>query len=160
MHEEDAPVLRRSLRNTPQAHVHHRDGYEALRAFLPPLEKRGLVLIDPPYEDAAEFQKLPGIIADAYRRWPTGIFLLWYPVKDRPTLWQFHEAMIAASIPKMLCAEFIYNDETRNDRLNGSGLILINPPWQMTEKIAALFPALHKALGTKSHGDVVRFLTA
>jgi 23S rRNA (adenine2030-N6)-methyltransferase len=73
-------------------------------------------------------------------------------------VWRFHEILIAAGIPQMLCAEFIFEEETRSDRLNGSGLVLINPPWRMDEKLRQLFPALHKILKTRHQGAVIKWL--
>ncbi|MER2519844.1 MAG: 23S rRNA (adenine(2030)-N(6))-methyltransferase RlmJ [Bdellovibrionales bacterium] len=171
LHEEDAAELKRNMRGFPQAQIHARDGYQALRAFLPPPEKRGMVLIDPPYEDAEELEKLPGILAEAWKRWPQGIYMLWYPVKERPAIWRFHEALrghgLASSFDeagksqgesKLLCAEFVYHEEIRSDRLNGSGLIVLNPPWQLADSLRKLFPLLHKALGTDHAGGSVSFL--
>ena len=158
LHPDDAQDLRRNLRAYPNAQTHHRDGYESLRAFLPPAEKRGLVLIDPPYEDPQEFDRLAAAVIAAYQRWPQGVYMLWYPVKDRPAIWRFQDNLVAAGIKDILCAEFIYTEETRNDRLNGSGLILINPPWQMDDTLRELFPALHDALQTPAQTSVVRIL--
>jgi 23S rRNA (adenine2030-N6)-methyltransferase len=159
LHEEDARELRRNFHEHKNAHIHRRDAYEALRAFLPPEEKRGCVLIDPPFEQPDEFEKLAAAVIEAHKRWPQGMFLIWYPIKERPTIWRFHEALIAAGTPKMLCAEFIYEEEIRADRLNGCGLILINPPWQMDERLRQLLPALHEALKTKYRKSDVKWLT-
>ena len=159
LHEDDVRQLRQQFLDKRQAHIHHRDGYEALQAFLPFAEKRGLVLIDPPYEDSSEFDRLAQAVIDAHKRWPQGLFMLWYPIKERPAIWRFHEKLIASAIPKILCAEFIYQEETRADRLNGCGLILINPPWQMEDKLRALFAALHAALQTAHHGSNVKWLS-
>src|SRR6202000_1374505 len=106
--------------------IHHRDGYEALRAFLPPEEKRGLGLIDPPYESAEEFAHLTEAVTEAHKKWSQGQFAVWYPVKERSSIWHFHEALATTGISKLLCAEFIYEGETRADRLNGCGFIFIN----------------------------------
>lgn len=157
-HEEDAETLKRHARPFANIQVHHRDGYEALRAFLPPAEKRGLVLIDPPYEAPDEFEKLARALAGAYALWPQGVFTVWYPVKERPAVWRFHEALAATGIPRQLCAEFIYEKEVRHDRLNGCGLVIINPPWQLAEKLSCLFPALHGALQTAYRGVTVSWL--
>jgi 23S rRNA (adenine2030-N6)-methyltransferase len=148
LHPEDAEILRLNSPANPHMQIHRRDGYEALGAFLPPPEKRGLVLIDPPYEQPDEFDKLIKRITAAHRVWPTGIYMVWYPVKDRPALWKFHEALANSGIPKILCAEFIYEPEARADRLSGSGLILINAPWKLDEELNTLFPTLHQALHT------------
>jgi len=159
LHEEEFKELKRQFRDGRQTQIHHRDGYEALEAFLPPPEKRGLVLIDPPFEDADEFVRLAQAAAAAYARWPEGMFMLWYPIKDRPAIWKFHEALIETDITKILCAEFIYEEETRSDRLNGGGHIIINPPWKLDGTLRALFPALHRALQTSYPGGEVRWLT-
>lgn len=159
LHEEDVQELRRLFHADKQVHIHHRNGYEAMRAFLPPVEKRGLVLIDPPYEEPDEFEKLVKALVEAHQRWPQGMFAVWYPIKERPAIWRFHEALIATGMPKQLCVEFMYQDEVRHDRLNGSGLILINPPWQTDEKLKQLFTVLHQALETPDHGDVIKWLT-
>lgn len=158
LHPEDVASLRRTFYHNRQVHVHHRDGYEALNAFLPPPEKRGLVLIDPPFEKTNEFDQLALSLQEAYRRWPQGMFLAWYPIKERPSIWRFHEALIASGISKQLCTEFIYAEETRHDRLNGSGCIIINPPWQLDEKLPGLFKALHDILKTPYQGMTVKWL--
>ena len=158
LHPEDASELKRQLFPYKQAQAHHRDGYEALGAFLPPVEKRGLALIDPPFEEPNEFDRLSEALKNAYARWPQGIFMAWYPIKERPAIWRFHEMLIATEIPKILTAEFIYREENDHERLNGSGLILINPPWQMDEKLGQLFPALHEALQTPYRGDAIKWL--
>jgi len=158
LHPEDAENLKRQLFPFKQAQSHKRDGYEGLTAFLPPVEKRGLVLIDPPFEQADEFDRLAAAVKHAYTRWPQGIFMLWYPVKERPAIWRFHEALVAGGMPKIFAAEFVYRTEADATRLNGSGLVLINPPWQMDDKIRALFPALHRALATAHCGDRLTWL--
>ena len=159
MHPEDAATLRHHMYIYPNIHTHQRDGYEALGAFLPPAEKRGLVLIDPPFEQPDEFDRLALAFIAAHRRWPQGIFMLWYPIKERPAIWRFHETLVHSGIGKMLNAEFIYYPETRHDQLNGSGLIITNPPWQLDEKLRAVFPALHQALQTSYSGVKVELLS-
>jgi len=160
LHPEDAETLRLQAPADPRLQVHCRDGYEALGAFLPPPEKRGLALIDPPYEQADEFDKVVKKVSEAYRRWPTGIYMIWYPIKDRPAIWNFHEALAASGLTKILCAEFIYETEGRADKLVGSGLILVNAPWKLDQELATLFPALHEAMGTAYHGSIIKWLTA
>ncbi|MGE3624630.1 MAG: 23S rRNA (adenine(2030)-N(6))-methyltransferase RlmJ, partial [Bdellovibrionales bacterium] len=131
LHEEDAAALRRYFRHDKQAQMHHRDGYEALNAFLPPPEKRGLALIDPPFEDPQEFARLAQALVGAHGRWPQGIYMAWYPVKERPAVWRFHEALGTSGIPGKLCAEFVYREEIRHDRLIGCGLFIVNAPWKL-----------------------------
>ena len=158
LHPDDAAELKRQLFPFKQAQAHHRDGYEALGAFLPPAEKRGLVLIDPPFEEPNEFERLADALHAAYARWPQGIFMAWYPIKERPAIWRFHEKLMAGGLPKLLAAEFVYREETDHERLNGSGLILANPPWQMDDKLKHLFAALHNILETAHNGDNITWL--
>lgn len=158
LHKDDYAELKALFKDNAQVHVHNRDGYEALKAFVPPKEKRGLVLIDPPFEKTDEFMRIVESI-EAYKRWPNGHYLIWYPIKERAALWRFHEVLASSGIPKILCAEFIYNEEVRHDRLNGCGLIFINPIWQIDTKLEKLMPEIHHALGTKYHGVTVKWLT-
>ncbi|MDZ5648206.1 23S rRNA (adenine(2030)-N(6))-methyltransferase RlmJ [Nitrospirillum sp. BR 11828] len=147
LHPEDARTLKEVFRGDRQVAVHHMDGWTALKAHLPPKEKRGLVLIDPPFEAADDFDRLVAGLALAHGRWPTGIYALWYPIKDRAVSWRLHQRLEDSGIPKILAAELTWNDDGRVDRLNGSGMILVNPPWQLDETLQQMLPALHQALG-------------
>ncbi|MEE3625318.1 23S rRNA (adenine(2030)-N(6))-methyltransferase RlmJ [Nitrospirillum sp. BR 11752] len=147
LHPEDARTLKEVFRGDRQVAVHHMDGWTALKAHLPPKEKRGLVLIDPPFEAADDFDRLVAGLALAHGRWPTGIYALWYPIKDRAVAWRLHQRLEDSGIPKILAAELTWNDDGRVDRLNGSGMILVNPPWQLDETLQQMLPALHQALG-------------
>lgn len=158
-HPDDAHALKTHAPADKRFQAHNRDGYEALSAFLPPPEKRGLVFIDPPFEEPNEFETLANHITEAHRRWPTGMFMIWYPIKDRPAIWKFHDALVRAEIPKILAAEFIYDEEIRTDRLSGSGQIIINPPWKLDETLSTLFPILHEALKTTHQQSIVKWLT-
>jgi 23S rRNA (adenine2030-N6)-methyltransferase len=126
--------------------------------LLPPVEKRGLVLIDPSFEAPDEFTQLAKAVQAAYAKWPQGIYMLWYPIKERAAIWKFHEALVASGMKKILAAEFMYQEETRADRLNGSGLIFINPPWQLDEQLTQLFALLHQALQTPHQGCLIKYL--
>ncbi|MDD3288586.1 MAG: 23S rRNA (adenine(2030)-N(6))-methyltransferase RlmJ [Alphaproteobacteria bacterium] len=159
LHPEDSRELKRRFFMDKQVQIHHRNGYEALTALLPFATKRGLVMIDPPYEDEKEFSNLTKTIGAAHKRAPTSQFMIWYPIKERPALWRWHEEMAATGMPKQLCAEFMYLPETQSDRLNGCGLILINPPWKFEEELSDLFSALHAALETEHKGSVIKWLT-
>jgi 23S rRNA (adenine2030-N6)-methyltransferase len=144
LHPEDAAVLRREFRGDARVHVHARDGYEALRAFVPPRERRGLGVIDPPYEAADEMEALVAALADAWRRWPTGLFALWYPIKERGAVERFHGALATSGVRKLLVAEFL---PTKDQSLRGSGMILVNPPWRIEDRLGELLAALGPALG-------------
>lgn len=160
LHPEDAAALRRALHAEQNVQIHRRDGYAALKAFLPFPEKRGLILIDPPFEAADEGERLVAAARTIHERMPSPVVAMWYPIKERPAVWRFHESLIAAGLPKLLAAEFVYRPEVRADRLNGSGLVFMNPPWKLAEELPPLFAALREAMGTEVRESVVRTLTA
>jgi 23S rRNA (adenine2030-N6)-methyltransferase len=135
---EDAGTLKHEFASDNRIAVHHEDGYLGLKAFLPPKERRGLVLIDPPFEATDEFGRLVEGFATAHRRWPTGIYLLWYPIKDLPPIRRFHAALQATGIRKIMLSELLIRTPANSETLNGSGLLLVNPPWQ----IETAFPPL------------------
>jgi 23S rRNA (adenine2030-N6)-methyltransferase len=125
------------------------DGYTALNAYVPPKERRGLVLIDPPFEQEDEFDRLTQGLAVAHRKWPTGIYMLWYPIKDTSATAAFSRRLARLGVARILCAEVEPATGKRDPlRLAGSGLILVNPPWTLEAELAVLLPSLGHALGT------------
>ncbi|NCC02534.1 MAG: 23S rRNA (adenine(2030)-N(6))-methyltransferase RlmJ [Proteobacteria bacterium] len=161
LHPEDAHALRRTMRPFPTAQIHNRDGYEAIKAFLPFAEKRGLILIDPPFEDREEYSALIKALAHCNAQAPQVTVAIWYPIKDRPAIWQFHEDLSAQVKTEALVAEFLFQPEECADKLNGSGLAIINPPWILHDQLSQLFPALHDLLKTEmnNNGSIIRVLT-
>ncbi|MGQ0663754.1 MAG: 23S rRNA (adenine(2030)-N(6))-methyltransferase RlmJ [Pseudomonadota bacterium] len=139
---EDAKRLAAAMAGEPRVKVHAADGYTGLKAFLPPFERRGLVLIDPPFEDRDEFQRLARGLGHAHRRWASGIYLLWYPIKDRAPVRAFHDRLKATGIRRILVAEVLIRPDADPDRLNGCGLVVVNPPWRFEATLAALLPEL------------------
>lgn len=158
LHPDDARTLRQEFVGDRQVAVHHMDGYLALKAHLPPREKRGLVLVDPPFENRDEFATLVTAIQMAWRRFSTGCYALWYPIKERPALWRFFEALAATTIRKILFAELTITDEQDWQTLNGSGMVVINPPWQLDQELADALAVLHSALGATAGGVTVDWL--
>lgn len=152
LHPEDAIFLKREFRGDKQVHVHCADGYTGLKAFLPPPEKRGLVLIDPPFEDGNEFERLTDSLRIAYQRWPTGIFALWYPLKDNYRVQHFHRQLVASGMRKLLLVEMHLHANPSVNTLYGCGMIIVNPPWQMNEKLRALLPRLLAGLQPDGEG--------
>jgi 23S rRNA (adenine2030-N6)-methyltransferase len=116
------------------------------------------VLIDPPFERRDEFERLAKGLRQAYRRWATGQYLLWYPIKDRPPVEAFHEALRAAGIPRILVVEFLLRPADDAERLNGCGLVLVNPPWKTDEALGALLPALAAILAGEGGTTRVEWL--
>lgn len=129
------------------------EGYQQLKAWLPPPIKRGLVFIDPPFEQREEFFELPKVLYAAIKRWATGIFCVWYPIKDYGTVKTFYEDMKKKIGLPMLASEFCPLPCDVAQRLNGSGMLIVNPPWQLevvlNEKLASLLP--HLALSPKAY---------
>jgi 23S rRNA (adenine2030-N6)-methyltransferase len=130
------------------------DGYAALKAFLPPAERRGLVLIDPPYESADEFKLLLRAFAAAYRRWSGGIYVIWYPIRNAAQRSSVHARFEALQIPKMLYADLAIHPDDAGLGLAGSGLMIVNPPFGADEALADAYTAIHSALAAPGAGYV------
>ncbi len=146
LHPEDCRRLARQFEGDFQVRVTELDGWLALNAHLPPKEKRGIVLVDPPFEIEGEYERLADGLAKAYRRFSGGTFCLWYPVKKGAPIREFHEALKALDIPKMLCAELLVRSDRETTGLTGSGLIIVNPPFTLKEELHALLPVLKEKL--------------
>jgi len=144
-----------------RAGLHERDAYEGLFGVIPPKEKRGLVMIDPPYEvERKDFPQLVDLIATAYKKWPTGVFAIWYPIKDRAMIDRFEKKMIKTGIRRQLiCEVCVWPDDTPVG-LNGCGLLVINPPWKFSEDADEALQWLFPHLRMSENGDhaAVRWL--
>jgi 23S rRNA (adenine2030-N6)-methyltransferase len=137
-----AAVLKSCLRRDPRAKVLALDGWMALNANIPPKERRGLVLVDPPFEEAADFTRLSGALADAHRKWPTGIYMLWYPIKEREAADALARRLRRLGLPKLLRCEITLAAPRADIGLVGSGLIVVNPPYTLHEELRTLLPTL------------------
>lgn len=146
LHPEDAATLQSVFAHERRAKVHQMDGYAAMKAMLPPPERRGLVLIDPPFEVKDELERLRRALRQAMKRWPTGTYAVWYPIKGREPIRRFLDDLVADGLPKALVAELIMRPGDDPFRLNGCGLLLVNPPWQLDEALAELLPWLAQVL--------------
>ena len=130
-----------------RAGLHERDAYEGLLGVIPPPEKRGLVMIDPPYElERKDFPQLVELLSVAHKKWPTGVFAVWYPIKDRAMIDRFEKKMMRTGIRRQLVCEIcVWPDDTPVG-LNGCALLVINPPWKFSEDadeaLQWLFPHL------------------
>jgi 23S rRNA (adenine2030-N6)-methyltransferase len=147
LHPQEAEALRLATTGTPQMRVIEGDGYRKLMGLLPPAEKRGLVLIDPPFEQPDEFQAMADAFVRAHRKWPTGTYMLWFPVKDRARVARFLDELRSAQIPKLtLC----HLDVARPEGLSASGVLLANAPYTLP---AAWAPALDWLARTLAQGE-------
>ena len=142
LHPADFQQLRREFAGDRQVAVHHLDGYQALKAYLPPRERRGLVLIDPAYERRDEAVKTIAALQTAYKRWPQGVYALWFPVTNNGSLHKFYEMLAKSGIRKILGCELCVRPPLEARRLNGSLMVITNPPWHVDETLGKLQPWL------------------
>jgi 23S rRNA (adenine2030-N6)-methyltransferase len=145
-----AAALAGTLRGDRRARALTIDGWTALKAYLPPKERRGVVLIDPPFEDSAEFERLAAALAGARRKWPSGIYMLWYPLKDRAAPDALARRLERLVLPKLLRCELMLGPARPDAGLIGSGLILANPPFTLEAELRALMPALALLFSTEA----------
>jgi 23S rRNA (adenine2030-N6)-methyltransferase len=143
----EARLLERELEWNARMRVERGDGFERLRAWLPPVERRGLVLIDPPYEESHEdFERVTTAIADALQRFSTGVFTAWYPIKDGREVHHWHDTFAAAVGHETLVSEMWLYPRDSKVALNGSGMLIVNPPWQLAERMQVWLPELQSRL--------------
>ena len=146
-----------ALRRDAQARVVDLDGWTALSAFVPPNERRGLVLIDPPFEAKDEFERMATGFAEAFVKWPTGVYLLWYPAKSRRATDGLAQrvgeiAGTTAGGGKCLRLEFSVAPQTAGAALASAGVLVVNPPWTLADELKAILPELEKPLGQGGAG--------
>ena len=149
-HPEDVRALRSVMRGTTAA-VHERDAYEFWLAMLPPRTPRGVVVVDPPYEQTDERARITATLAAAHRKWSHGVTVIWYPLKDRATHWRWKEQLRKLGIPKLLCVEHWLYDSDQPGIYNGAGLFIVNPPYAFTQALRPLLDALRAALAPEGH---------
>jgi 23S rRNA (adenine2030-N6)-methyltransferase len=135
------------------------DGWLALNAYLPPPERRGVVVIDPPFEDAGDFVRLSRALEGAHRKWASGCYLVWYPIKGRQEPDALARRLRRSGIAKILRAELAVAPTTAAGPLGGCGLIVINPPWTLPAELATLLPELATVLGDRSAAHRLDWIT-
>jgi 23S rRNA (adenine2030-N6)-methyltransferase len=153
LHREDVATLRRRFARDRQVEVHHRDGWEALGALLPPRERRGLILIDPPYEAEDELAKVMDGLRTGLKRFGTGVFVVWYPIKHRAPLRSFEAAL--RGLRDVVTAELWLRPPLDPARLNGCGLAVVNPPFGFEAAAEPILAALADRLGGPEAGHAV-----
>jgi 23S rRNA (adenine2030-N6)-methyltransferase len=148
---EEARALAALFKGDSRIKVHASDGYAAIKALLPPKERRGLVLIDPPFEtQEAEFEAILAALEDALSRWPTGIYAVWYPIKQRKTLNRFFRKAAALPCKSSWIAELLIRADDSPLRLNGSGMLVVNPPYRLDVELSQVLPVLARLLGEQA----------
>ncbi|MCL9982945.1 MAG: 23S rRNA (adenine(2030)-N(6))-methyltransferase RlmJ [Erythrobacter sp.] len=149
-HPEDAYALRGAMRGTPAA-VHERDAYELWLALLPTRTPRGVVVVDPPFEQTDERARITATLAAAMRKWSHGVTVIWYPLKDRAAHERWKDKLRRIGIPKLLTVEHWLYDADQPGLYNGAGLLIVNPPYAFTEGLPPLLEALRAALAPEGH---------
>jgi 23S rRNA (adenine2030-N6)-methyltransferase len=155
---EEAYALQQVMRARRGVSVVHGDGYAALKTYLPPRETRGLVLMDPPYESEREFGDAARALTFALQRWATGVIAIWYPIKATGEVARFHNALKASGLRKLLLIELVVRPLDSPIGLNGSGLLIANPPWQFDAEMAAVGEELSEALADGARDSRVEWL--
>lgn len=152
LHPEDAARLREEFARDRQVAVHHLDGYHGLKAFVPPKERRGLLLMDPAFERRDELRHLIAGLEAAKAHWAQGVYALWFPITSRGALDDFYRRLEKTGIRKILVSELCVRPP-RTPRLNGSVMALINPPWQFEQRLQECVPWLATVLGEDGAGS-------
>ncbi len=154
-HPEDVYTLRGAMRDTLAA-VHARDAYEFWLAMVPPRTARGVVVVDPPYEQTDERARITATLAAAHRKWAHGVTVIWYPLKDRDTHWRWKAQLRRLGIPKFLTVEHWLYDADQPGIYNGAGLFIVNPPYAFTQSLPPLLEALRATLAPEGHsGEII-----
>lgn len=149
----EAKALSTELAGWQRAQVREADGYAAVKGLVPPPERRALVLIDPPYEaQAAEFDAVRATVLDALARFPSCTLAVWYPVKEGAVAQRFLDAMRASGVRRQWVTELCIHQDDSHVGLNGSGLWVVNPPWQFGEGLDTTLPWLHRVLSPAGRG--------
>ena len=151
-HPEEALALERYVRNDPRVKALTLDGWTGLKANIPPKERRGLVLMDPPFEAADEIERLPALLAAAIRKWPNGHYALWYPIKDLARTERFYDAVAASGIAKILRVELAIANPADSEGMVATGLLIVNPPWPLETMLKAGLPGLLRLLRRNDEG--------
>ncbi len=148
-----ARMLSRNLHGDARIKAITIDGWTALNAYIPPKEKRGLVLIDPPYEQEGELQRAAEAVGAAHRKWPGGTIMLWYPIKGRREIVRFSKSLAAFKLAKPLQIELSRNAEA-GTKLRGTGLLVVNAPWTLQSEAQILLPALSQAFWPGENSEI------
>lgn len=153
LHPTDYPLLRQEFSKDKRARVLREDGFSQLKSKLPPESRRGIVLIDPSYEIKDDYQKIPKALLEAYKRFATGIYLIWYPVVSRTQTQKMIDEIVNLGIKKISQFEFAIKPDNNQKGMTASGMIVINPPWKLQQQMQTIMPWLKNTLDTEKMGN-------
>lgn len=149
LHPTDYPLLRQEFNKDKRAKVLREDGFIQLKSKLPPVTRRGIILIDPSYEIKNDYYKIPSALFEAYKRFATGIYLIWYPVVSRTTTQRMIDDIIKLGIKRISQFELALKPDNNQKGMTASGMIVINPPWKLHEQMQTIMPWLKQILDTE-----------
>lgn len=152
LHSTDYPLLKMEFQKDKRARVLREDGFLQLKSKLPPQSRRGLILIDPSYEIKEDYQVVIQAIHEGYRRFATGIYLLWYPVVSRSQTQAMINALVATGIKRIWQIELAIRPDNSQKGMTASGMIVINPPWKLAVQMQTLLPWLQSCLDLNHYG--------
>ena len=152
LHPEECSALKAAVGRDRRVKLMALDAWVALKSLLPPKERRGVILIDPPFEETGELERMATGIAQGLQRFATGTYLAWYPIKDLKPVSRFHTALAALVVPKLLRIELMIERPSDPNRLNGCGLVVANPPYTLEGELEAVLPDLSRRLAAGSTG--------
>ncbi|GAA5134421.1 23S rRNA (adenine(2030)-N(6))-methyltransferase RlmJ [Thalassotalea piscium] len=150
LHPTDVQHLTDFCQRWNKSHIKQLDGYQGLLSLLPPPNRRAVVLMDPPYELKEDYTKAVKTLIKAYRKFATGTYILWYPVVKRELVNQMQNAFTTSEIKNLLQVEFCLTADTNEYGMTGTGLFIINPPWQLNTQLSEIMPYLQSKLGNSS----------
>ena len=149
LHPTDIQHLEEFCYRWKKVFVKQSDGYQGVLGLLPPPSRRGLVLIDPPYELKEDYHKAVNTIIKAYKKFATGTYILWYPVVKRDLVEQMKYNFMKSDVKNLLQVEFCLSEDTEEYGMTGTGLFIVNPPWELTKQLEEILPYLKEKLGNE-----------
>ncbi|REG81487.1 23S rRNA (adenine(2030)-N(6))-methyltransferase RlmJ [Marinomonas pollencensis] len=153
LHPNDFPVLAALFPNKRKANVVKDNGFDAVKGMLPPPQKRGFILMDPPYEVKKDYQYVVQALQEGHKRFPQGTYAIWYPVLNRKQANNLLSAVETTKIRNVLLVEMTIRDSEKERGMAGSGMIIVNPPWTLEKEANNFLPVLTKLLAEDTHAD-------
>lgn len=151
LHNNEAAILQSNTRGDRRVHIRREDGFSACKAMLPPQQRRGMVVLDPSYEVKTDYTRIPGTLQDGWKRFRSGVYLVWYPVVDRRRIDVMERSLKASPIDNILLLELGITQDS-GVGMTAGGVIVINPPWKLGENMTEVLPCLASLLGVDGQG--------
>ncbi|MEW6990946.1 23S rRNA (adenine(2030)-N(6))-methyltransferase RlmJ [Colwelliaceae bacterium 6441] len=160
LHPSDNKLLSEYCKRWNKSHVNQSDGYQGVLGLIPVPSRRGIVLIDPPYELKEDYQKAVKTIINAYKKFATATYILWYPVVKRELIEQMQKQFTDSNVKNLLQVEYCQKPDTNEYGMTGTGLFIVNPPWQLATQLAEILPYLKEKIGTHQSSYLLEQLIA